>query len=549
MSRVKRVADRRAMERTTDEYITRGYRLMSEGGTSTRLKERDWGDSGMHVFIALFTGWWTLGFFNALYAVYSYATAEEILITIEDEQEPGGPEEWEWGSDPEERQQDSPPDETEQDSVRDDGPRDSALNEREFHPDPKGKEPNSELNDGAGHWRDQGPSGPNGGVGRGANDIRDGGLDTDSDGSQSAGGHERAGEVRSSDTRTALRVLRYGLLQLVSLFTAGLVLLSIFCFYTGLVGRSIAVLALPTLATAVALRYVAIYHPFSTVRYRRIAVVPVLVAFAATGTVWVARLQSSIAPGEIERVLRNDTVQFGSTHFLPRWWVGCILVVAGLTLLLGSLRTRDFSTYPWPDSLRQVATSPVLFGLVCTFFGLWSVLFVGISIQRVLVFAPIFEELLKFGVAILIGSALFGRSMLARVGVAIVVGALFGLVEHATTYPMESDTVYLFRILLHATLTVLSVSVYTAFDDQGQDGYRWIAPAYSILLHFTYNAFAVISSIIGVVVFGIQSTTVVLVYGAGAIAIAIVILGLVAARRSALVAIYTPLHETLSDVR
>lgn len=510
MSRVKRVADRRAMERTTDEYITKGYRLTSEGEASTRLKERDWGDGGTHVLLALFTGWWSLGFFNALYAVYSYVTAEEVLITIEDEREPRDLDDWVWGSDreaerpgeaPEERRRDSPPGKHEHDGASDDVPRNSAQNSPEC------------------------------------------------DGSEEAGALAELGDVQDGDARTTLTVIQYGLLQLVSLFVAGLVLLTIFCFYVGQIGRSVVVLALPALATAVALRYVAIYHPFSTVRYRRIAVVPALVAFAVAGTVWVARLQGSVGPGAIERTVRNGSVQFGSTQFLPRWWVGCVLVVAGLALLLGSLRTRDFSTYPRPNGLREIARSPPSFGLVCAFFGLWSVLFVGISVQRVLVFAPIFEELLKFGVAILIGSTLFGRSTLARIGVAIVVGALFGLVEHATTYPMESDAVYLFRTLFHATLTVLSVSVYTVFEDMDQEGYRWIAPAYSILLHFTYNAFAVISAIVGVVVFGIQSTAVVLAYGAGAIAIAMAILGLAVARQSALVAIYTPLHELLSDVR
>lgn len=84
MSRVRRVADRRELEQSVDDYITRGYRIVSDGETSTRLKETDWGDSGTHLILAALTGWWTFGLANALYAIYSYATAEEVVVTLDD---------------------------------------------------------------------------------------------------------------------------------------------------------------------------------------------------------------------------------------------------------------------------------------------------------------------------------------------------------------------------------------------------------------------------------------------------------------------------------
>lgn len=83
MSRVRRVEDRRTLERSIDEFITRGYRLMSEGESSARLKEKDWGDSVTHVIVVALTGWWTFGLANALYAIYSYVTADEIVIKLE----------------------------------------------------------------------------------------------------------------------------------------------------------------------------------------------------------------------------------------------------------------------------------------------------------------------------------------------------------------------------------------------------------------------------------------------------------------------------------
>jgi hypothetical protein len=71
------------MDRAVDEYITRGYRITSEGETSTKLKERDWGDGGVHLIIAALSVWWTFGLSNVLYAIYKYVTAEEVLITVE----------------------------------------------------------------------------------------------------------------------------------------------------------------------------------------------------------------------------------------------------------------------------------------------------------------------------------------------------------------------------------------------------------------------------------------------------------------------------------
>lgn len=70
------------MERAIDEFITRGYRLQSEGESSARLKEKDWGDGATHLFVALLTAWWTFGLANAIYAIYAYVTADEVVIKI-----------------------------------------------------------------------------------------------------------------------------------------------------------------------------------------------------------------------------------------------------------------------------------------------------------------------------------------------------------------------------------------------------------------------------------------------------------------------------------
>lgn len=83
MSRVRRVDDRQELERSIDEFITRGYVLKSEGERSAKLKDRDWGEAEVHVIIALLSAWWTFGLSNAIYALYKYVNADEVLIKVE----------------------------------------------------------------------------------------------------------------------------------------------------------------------------------------------------------------------------------------------------------------------------------------------------------------------------------------------------------------------------------------------------------------------------------------------------------------------------------
>lgn len=85
MSRVRRVEDRKEMERSIDEFITRGFVLKSQGERSAKLKDRDWGEAEVHVIIALLSAWWTFGLSNVLYALYKYVNAEEVIIKIEPE--------------------------------------------------------------------------------------------------------------------------------------------------------------------------------------------------------------------------------------------------------------------------------------------------------------------------------------------------------------------------------------------------------------------------------------------------------------------------------
>lgn len=78
--RIRKVSDEDAREEMVDDFITRGYRVVSEGESSTRLKLRTWGSAGGHVLVLLLAGWWTLGFFNLVYAVWARAAADEVIV-------------------------------------------------------------------------------------------------------------------------------------------------------------------------------------------------------------------------------------------------------------------------------------------------------------------------------------------------------------------------------------------------------------------------------------------------------------------------------------
>lgn len=340
-------------------------------------------------------------------------------------------------------------------------------------------------------------------------------------------------------------VARFVLLQLCSLIVAAFALVSIFCTYTGLVGNGAVLPTLLTVASAVAFRYAAVYHRFSRRWYRVVVAVPAFLALVVSGAVTVLHLERAVSLADVRELLAGSGFRVGRAEFLPDWWVLVVLGVAAALILGGTLRPRRLSSYPKPGSIRAIARSPAYFGVVCTFFGLWAVLFVGIAIQRIVVIAPIFEELLKFGVAILVGSVLFDRSLVARIGVAIVVGALFGLVEHSTTYPAETDLVYLNRTLFHALTTVLSVSMYTTFESLEEYRLLWIAPAYSILFHFFYNTFAVLSAVLSLWLFGAPLSFLPLVYGLAVLVVGLVLLVLAFTWRRAIVAIHRPLEHVL----
>lgn len=336
--------------------------------------------------------------------------------------------------------------------------------------------------------------------------------------------------------------------QLFSFGVSALAIVSIFFLHVGALELYHAIPIVLTVSTAVVFRYTAMYHRFTRTRYRYVFAVLTGIVATLSVSVTVVLISDNLLLDEVREFFRGEEFTAKQDGFLPDWWYSAVLLVALLLVFVGTVVTRKTRPYPKPTGFRNAAISPVYFGNACAFFGLWAVLFVGIGIQRVIVIAPIFEELLKFGIAIVVSSVLFDRSTAARVGVAIVVGSLFGVIEHATTYPDEADVIYLYRTAFHATTTAVSVAVYTMFEQAEMDGLLWVSPVFPMLFHFFYNTFSVLSAVLTFVLIGSRLESVVIVYGAVAVLACLVLLLLAVAKHRLIYTIHRPIYDVLSDI-
>ncbi|MDO5835804.1 MAG: hypothetical protein Q4P17_04785 [Methanobacterium sp.] len=80
--RIRKVESKEKKEELIDDYITLGYRVVTEGEGTTKMKKTQYGGIGAHILIFIFTVWFTLGLANVAYAVYCYYTGDEVLMKI-----------------------------------------------------------------------------------------------------------------------------------------------------------------------------------------------------------------------------------------------------------------------------------------------------------------------------------------------------------------------------------------------------------------------------------------------------------------------------------
>lgn len=289
----------------------------------------------------------------------------------------------------------------------------------------------------------------------------------------------------------------------------------------------------------VLLLYFYAFHTFPEGSNGKLPVYAALIASTVGSLVWIAgpiRWQFTFeVPIDIPVIPES---------FLPDWWLLVILIPLAFIMAVDSLFNREMPDYESPRSWEDLPTSPVYFGAVSAFLGFWGVLFVGLGIiTRIVVVAPVFEEALKFGVALLIGSAVFGRSLPSRYALALTVGIVFGLVEHTITYPGDADFELLLRVSFHAVTTGLSIAVFTAFERADRLGLMWVALTLPIVLHFANNAAAVLLSLLlaGQVTWVREGAA--LSYGVGVVLICVALTILAVRRHSLIVRIHEVVHS------
>jgi len=87
--RIRNVENKREFEKTIEDYITLGYRIVSGQGTTTvKVKKTEYGGIGAHILIAIVTAWWTFFLGNIAYLLFKYLNSEEVLIRLEEKPEP-----------------------------------------------------------------------------------------------------------------------------------------------------------------------------------------------------------------------------------------------------------------------------------------------------------------------------------------------------------------------------------------------------------------------------------------------------------------------------
>lgn len=147
---------------------------------------------------------------------------------------------------------------------------------------------------------------------------------------------------------------------------------------------------------------------------------------------------------------------------------------------------------PEPGLALRTARTPLRFGIVIFLVGWAGILFQASFLQQVVFGAPVFEELAKFGPALVVAALVGARSTWIRLPLAWASGAAFGVFEHFTTYPDEVVYMFVDRVAFHAGTTGLSMLFFGVFDAMPDVRARWASTALPTLLHWANNFGAVV---------------------------------------------------------
>ncbi|MGB0653403.1 MAG: hypothetical protein ACPGQL_09405 [Thermoplasmatota archaeon] len=145
-----------------------------------------------------------------------------------------------------------------------------------------------------------------------------------------------------------------------------------------------------------------------------------------------------------------------------------------------------------PSAATRIAAKPYTFAGVLLLVGFVAV-FVNQAplLFQIVAGAPIFEELFKFGLALLVAYPL--RFLALRLPVAWVIGGSFGVLEHYVTYSAEDTAMFVGRILFHGGATGLSMALFHVLERVPEVRVRFWSPVWAVFIHYLNNSYAVVS--------------------------------------------------------
>lgn len=148
--------------------------------------------------------------------------------------------------------------------------------------------------------------------------------------------------------------------------------------------------------------------------------------------------------------------------------------------------------------ILRAAVRPLAFGGFLFLLGWLGILAQRSAIRQVVVGAPVFEEMAKFGLALVVVSALGARHLLARLPFAWLSGLGFGIFEHFLSYSDESVYSLAVRAAFHAGTCGLSMSVFSVLEPLEDVRARWGSTLVSSLLHWANNFAAIVLALVSV---------------------------------------------------
>jgi hypothetical protein len=165
-------------------------------------------------------------------------------------------------------------------------------------------------------------------------------------------------------------------------------------------------------------------------------------------------------------------------------------------------RWEGAAFYPLPHPgaglplLWRTAATPLHFASVLVGLGFFSVFVDQASLLTQLVLgAPVFEEFVKFGLALLLvawlprPAGVAGAPAVAvRMAAAWACGAGFGWLEHTVSYGSEGPGLLMVRMVFHGAAAGLSMACFTVLERLPDVRSRWFSTLPSSFLHYLVNA-------------------------------------------------------------